>query len=314
MKRTVTFTKRLGLLPATAAVWGFAVADAEKPSLPKSYDNDILFPHNEIIHDLGTRYLQFPSTDHPVRLYLIDTGISHQPEWFSRNPKLTFESSYPAGNPTATLHGTRMLDIIAGPESGAVSGTPIQLVSMNVYLSDSASTTSGLVADAIFEAIDRQEANQGPPAVICLASGSHPDESSAILESAIDQAVENGITVIVSAGNSGRDASHFIPSRFGIKDGVVCVGAYRSDFQPLPMSNFGPAVDTVAPGESVRTLALPDPSPGLHRGMTGTSPAAALATAAAIYQLSKNPLLTPAEVENIMDPDGCPDGVKATPP
>jgi hypothetical protein len=262
-------------------------------------ENDIISPNGVISPEPGTRYMVFPPSPNTVRLYLIDTGISHQTEWFSRKRNLKFEEGYYPISSTSTLHGTRMLDIIAGPESGALSGTPLHVVSMNVYGSDHGSTTSGLLADAIFEAIDREQDAIDPqiPALICMASGSVDQASSAILENAIDQAVAAGIPVIVSAGNGGAEAAKFVPSGYGVKDGVICVGAYGKDLHPLAMSNWGAAVDLQAPGEGVRTLSLPQPSPGLHHGMTGTSPAAALATAAALHRLSMNPELSPAQLE-----------------
>ena len=81
---------------------------------------------------------------------------------------------------------------------------------------------------------------------------------------------------------------------------MICVGAYGKNLQSLPMSNTGPAVDLVAPGEGVKTLVLPLPVAGGCQGMTGTSPATAIATAAAIYQLSKNPGLSPAGLEKAL--------------
>ena len=242
--------------------------------------------------------MAFPPGKQAVRLYLIDSGISHKSTWFARNPNLAFEPSYNPVESTSSLHGTRMLDIIAGPESGAAAGTPVRVVSMNIYATDQLPTTSGLMADAVFEAIDReQDAADAIPAVICLASGSPAGSSSSILETAIQQAVDAGIPVIVSAGNSGDDASKFIPSGYGTKDGVICVGAHTKNLQPLPMSNWGAPVDLKAPGEAVRTLSLPLPVAGLYQGMTGTSPAAALTTAAAIHRLSLNPNLSPAQLE-----------------
>jgi hypothetical protein len=292
-----------GLLIFSAFFLGFSELGRCEPSIPKETDNDILTLNSDTISDAGTRYMVFPPTTHPVRLYLIDTGIAHQTEWFSRNPKLKFGPSYaPLPASTATLHGTRMLDIIAGPESGAVAGTPIEVISMNIYAADGLSTTVGAVADAVFEAVDleSQTGNPAIPAVICLASGSPVLETSAILERAIDSAVEAGIPVLVSAGNSGQNAASFIPSKYGSKEGVICVGAYGKSLQPLAMSNVGPAVDLLAPGESVKTLALPLPGRGGFQGVTGTSPATAIATAAAIYHLSKNPQLSPAELEEVL--------------
>ena len=81
---------------------------------------------------------------------------------------------------------------------------------------------------------------------------------------------------------------------------MICVGASDANNQHLPSTNFGPAVDLYAPGKDVRTLALPNPVSGSHDLMNGTSPATALATAAAIIELSKNPGLSPAQVETAL--------------
>lgn len=290
------FTPGFLILSALSlAVTGIAGADID---IQESHNRDILTPNGLITSEPGTRYMVFPPTQNPVRLYLIDTGVSHKSTWFGRNRNLVFEPDYAPLVSTSSLHGTRMLDIIAGPDSGAAAGTPVRVVSMNVYASDQLSTTSGQIADAVFEAVDREsDAADAIPAVICLASGSLTGSSSSILENAIHQAVEAGIPVIVSAGNASDDASKYIPSAYGITDGVIGVGAYAANLQPLPMSNWGPAVDLKSPGEAVRTLSLPQPAPGLCQAMTGTSPATALATAAAIYRLSLNPALSPAELE-----------------
>lgn len=246
----------------------------------------------------------YPETSNPVRLYLIDTALAHTATWFTQNPKLTVEhseviqgSSHPPA-PGDADHGTQMLSLIAGPETGAALGTPIRLVHFNIYPQGrTAGTTSGRVIDAVAEAIAYHDAHPGLPGVICLASGSLSGAESAGLHAVIEEAIEAGITVVVSAGNEGDDALDYIPSAYGIQPGIICVGASDADNQHLPSSNSGPAVDLYAPGHNVRTLALPQPQSGSYGSMTGTSPAAALVTAAAIIELSQNPALTPAEVE-----------------
>jgi hypothetical protein len=249
----------------------------------------------------------YPETTNPVRLYLIDTGVAHTGTWFAANSNLTVEHVElirSHGDPmvsNAVEHGTRMLSLIAGPETGAAIGTPIQLVSFNVYPNgEGTPTTSGRMEDAIFEAIDYQAAHPGIPGVICLASGSMGPASSGLFEEVVEQAVAAGITVIVSAGNEGANASNYVPSAYGTRPGVICVGASDANNQHLPSTNFGPAVDLYAPGVNVRTLALPSPQPGVYQAMNGSSPATALTTAAAIIELSKNPALTPAKVEQAL--------------
>lgn len=256
--------------------------------------------------DMASQSFVYPETSNPVRLFLIDSGVAHTATWFSQNSNLVVEHTEMIGNPApsvplAVSHGTRMLSLIAGPETGAALGSPIQLVSFNVYPGgEGTSTTSGRIADAVLEAKTFQAAHPGVPAVICLASGSSLGATSSILAEAVADAVEAGITVIVSAGNEGANASSYIPSAYGTQAGVICVGASGENNQHLSSTNFGPAVDLYAPGQNVRTLALPDPQSGSYYLMNGTSPATALATAAAIIQLSKNPGLKPAEVETAL--------------
>ncbi len=257
--------------------------------------------------DMASQSFVYPETTNPVRLFLIDTGVAHLApgSWFAQNPNLKLEhselisASGDPGTSTAVAHGTRMLSLIAGPETGAALGTPIRLVSFNVYpgAEGSATSSSGRVIDAIKEAIDYQAADPGIPAVICLASGSSLGASSAQLQVAVTNAVAAGITVIVSAGNESANASNYIPSAYGTQAGVICVGASGVNNEHWSGSNSGPAVDLYAPGQDVRTLALPTPQAGSYQLMTGTSPATALATAAAIIELSKNPGRTPAQVE-----------------
>ncbi len=262
--------------------------------------------------DMASESFVYPETTNPVRLFLIDTGVAHlgPGSWFAQNSNLKlehFELISAFGDPatsTAVAHGTRMLSLIAGPETGAALGTPIRLVSFNVYpgAEGSATSSSGRVIDAIKEAIDYQAADPGIPAVICLASGSSLGASNAYLHQAVTKAVAAGITVIVSAGNESANASNYIPSAYGTQAGVICVGASGVNNEHWSESEFvgsnsGPAVDLYAPGEEVRTLALPTPQSGSYQLMTGTSPATALATAAAIIELSKNPGRTPAQVE-----------------
>lgn len=258
--------------------------------------------------DMASQSFVYPETSNPVRLFLIDTGVAHTGTgtWFSQNSNLQVEHTETIGTPspsapTAVEHGSRMLSLIAGPETGAALGTPVQLVNFNVYPGgEGSTTTSGRVADAILEAVAYQSAHPGVPAVICLASGSSLGATSSLLADAVGKAVAARITVIVSAGNEGANASGYIPSAYGTQAGVICVGASGVNNQHLSSTNFGPAVDLYAPGQNVRTLALPNPQAGSYYLMNGTSPATALATAAAIIELSKNPGLSPTQVETAL--------------
>lgn len=251
----------------------------------------------------------YPETTTRVRLYLIDTALKYTSGWFDKNPKLSFKGTTRTySKPTASksfIHGTRMLGVIAGPETGAALGTPIDVVNYDVYPGvEPTNTTAGQICSAINKAyMHYLTTSPRIPSVICIAAGSTDPEQDYIMEDNINTAVQEGITVVVSAGNQGADASAYIPAAYGRQAGVICVGASDKNNQRLAMSNYGTAVDLYAPGQDVRTLRYSSPKSGYYDLMNGTSPAAALTTAAALIKLSQNPTLTPAQVEQALVAD-----------
>ncbi|MEM1085402.1 MAG: S8 family serine peptidase [Verrucomicrobiota bacterium] len=257
--------------------------------------------------DLAATSYVFPETATPVRLYLIDTAVSNPSSWFDANANLsiaelnTIRSAGDTPGSTYFEHGTKMLSIIAGPESGGALGTPIELINYDIYPPNlGGQTTTGRLAAAVNEAWVHHALNPGPPGVICIPAGSTTAGVDPILEAAILDAVDEGLTVIVSAGNSDDVAADYIPSAYGSNDGVICVGATDTSNDKLDVSNFGSAVDFYSPGENVRTMDFATPAPGNYDDSYGTSPATALATAAALANLSLNPDFTPAELETAL--------------
>jgi hypothetical protein len=253
----------------------------------------------------------YPETTTPVRLYLIDTGVAHTTTWFAQNTNLkSFESKLirATGDPTTstvTAHGTQMLSLIAGPETGAAVGTPIHVVNYNIYPGTTPATTLGRLQEALFQVLEDHEAYPDMPSVLCIANSSTYQASSPLLESLIDDAVEAGITVVVSAGNQKSDASNYIPSSYGTKAGVICVGATGTDNNPWvgdssTGTNTGAPVDLYAPGQNVWTVNPVNPQPGNYGLANGTSPASALTAAAALIQLSLHPDYSPADVESAL--------------
>lgn len=251
----------------------------------------------------------YPETSQPVRLYLIDTAVAHTGTWFAANPNFkSFSSTLirGAGDPSSSSafsHGTKLLSLIAGPETGAALGTPIHVVNYDIYPNgEGSSSSSALLADALNRARLHHVSAQGTahqmPGVVCIASGSVSQADSTTLQNRINAAVAAGLTVIVSAGNLGVDVASYLPAAYGIADnGIVCVGASSAANGIWQSSNLGAAVDLYAPGDQVRVLNFANPAPGSYGTMSGTSPAAALAAAAALIELSKNPKLTPTQVE-----------------
>jgi hypothetical protein len=258
----------------------------------------------------------YPDTTVPVRLYLIDTAVANPASFVAANPKLTFEGPILVrGNNDPAVsrpreHGTQLLSLIAGIQTGIAPGTPIHVINYDIY--PNATTTVSLLVDAITRATDHHTNPNTPKmrSVICIATSSSDLAGSESVDDAINVALEEGIPVVLSAGNIGQDAANILPSSNGTKDGVICVGSSDASDVILSNSNHGAPVDILAPGDGVRTRSVSAISP--FELMTGTSASAALVAGSVLAELSINGSLTPAQVESVLIPASRPALLRTT--
>lgn len=315
----------LALLVCVQAAFVFPASAGENILRPDGVNPDAGWALNRVgeMFSPGGTYC-YPDTTVPVRLYLIDTGVANPASFVAANPKLTFEGPIPVNGAVSVprAHGTQMLSLIAGKDTGVASGTPIHVVNYDIYTSEDAvtSTTITNLATAISKAVRHYRQNTPKiPAAICIATSSQVITNNYVVEDLINQALAAGIPVIVSAGNLGQEVpvlnytatnpstnSSYLPSAYGTKDGVICVGSsddndvLLSTPKSLPgyHSNFGAPVDILAPGLNVRTRS--ESATSAFVPMTGTSPAAALVTGAVLAKLSASPTHTPAGIESAL--------------
>lgn len=174
------------------------------------------------------------------------------------------------------------------------------------------------IADAIVWAsggeIDGVPANENPAEVINLSlGGSGACAAGSEYQLAIDQAIANGTTVVVAAGNSNVNMSNFSPASCS---GVIAVGATRITGGKANYSNFGSGIDLSAPGGGGAVDGNPNgyvwqnindsetaPEEGgeNYGGMSGTSMAAPhVAGVAALVQSVATTPLTPAAIETLL--------------
>jgi serine protease AprX len=269
-----------------------------------------------------------------VDIALIDSGVVPVNGLTARGkvfngPDLSFESQYDSLRYLDTFgHGTHMAGIMAGRDDAATNTLSTDARRSFVGIAPDARVVSIKVADAqgvtdvsqVIAAIDWvvQHRRDGDLdiRVLNLSFGTNSTQSYVLdpLSYAVERAWNEGIVVVVAAGNDGNAQPLRNPA---IDPFVIAVGAVDpvktknpSDDVVTSFSNCGTAarsVDVVAHGRSITSLR----APGSHADLenpgsvvadrlfvgSGTSQAAAVVSGAVALLLDENPDLSPDQVK-----------------
>lgn len=109
----------------------------------------------------------------------------------------------------------------------------------------------------------------------------------------VKMAVQNGITVVVAAGNEKQDTCYVSPAH---NSECIVVSSINSSMTRADSSNFGQSVDVCAPGVNIKSSV---PGGGFDY-MSGTSMATPHISAAAAMIKCLDPAASPAQVESTL--------------
>ncbi len=156
-------------------------------------------------------------------------------------------------------------------------------------------------------------ANPTPAKVINMSlGGGAPCSASPATQSAINDALAKGVTVVVAAGNESADASGFIPASC---NGVITVAASdRRGVLATRYSNFGARIDIMAPGGDTRQDSDNDGNPdgvlsmvdGGYAYYNGTSMAAPHTAGVVALLLAQDGTRTPAQILGLLKANALP--------
>lgn len=135
----------------------------------------------------------------------------------------------------------------------------------------------GISLESLFSSGDSK-----PPAVINMSLGGN--NRSSALDSAIASVVEQGIPVVVAAGNEDEDACSKSPAG---NPYVLTVGASDLDDYRSSYSNYGKCINLFAPGD--RILAASNTGPTEYSTPSGTSLSSPFVTGIVAQILEQNP-------------------------
>jgi len=232
-----------------------------------------------------------------VTIYVQDTGVrvTHQ-EFGNRASSALDVTSGDAVECNGDLncaadrqgHGTHCAGTAGGRTYGVAAAASVRAVKT---LSDQGSGARSWQ----YTAIDWVTVSGARPAVISMSlggSGADPGYTTVI-----DAAVENGVTVVVAAGNSNSDACNFSPA---FAANAITVGSTTSTDSRSSFSNYGTCVQIWAPGSSV--VSASSSSDTGTRSLSGTSMACPHVSGAAALILGVDPSKNSAKVlQEMMD-------------
>jgi subtilisin family serine protease len=174
-----------------------------------------------------------------VRAYVIDTGIRTTHTQFGGRAAVSADFVGDGRNgQDCNGHGTHVAGTIGGSTYGVAKSVSLRAV--RVLNCQGSGTTSGVISGVNWVA-----SNRVLPAVANMSLGGG---ASSALDTAVNNAINAGVTFAVAAGNENQNACNVSPARTAA---AITVGATTSSDARASYSNFGTCVDLFAPGSSI---------------------------------------------------------------
>lgn len=188
---------------------------------------------------------------------LIDSGISKDQEKLVLN-NINLVNDY---NYDENGHGTILLSLLKGNEANSINAIAedVKVISIKI-MDEEGKSDKGLLLKAIKWAIEQKAT------VINISMGSYLEDHN--IQMAIQEAINNGITVIASSGDYETEDMLF-PAKM---EDVISVGALDMNFKVWDGTNASDKCDILAPGVEIKSVSLD----GKLIYTTGTSQATAI--------------------------------------
>lgn len=217
-----------------------------------------------------------------VNAYILDTGINTSHNDFGGRAVAAFDAFNDGQNgQDCNGHGTHVAGTVGGSTYGVAKASTLYAV--RVLDCSGGGTMSGVV-----DGVDWVAANHQPPAVANMSLGGG---ASSALDTAVENAINDGILVVAAAGNDNTDACTASPARVG---NALTVGSTTSSDQRSSFSNYGSCVDIWAPGSDIASAWYT--SDTAVNTISGTSMASPHAAGVAALYLESNPSASPSAV------------------
>jgi subtilisin family serine protease len=219
-----------------------------------------------------------------VTAYILDTGIRLNHRNFQGRATAGFDA-FGGNGGDQNGHGTHVAGTVGSQRWGVAKN--VDLVSVKVCDANGRCPTSDMIAGVNYVA-----RNARGPSVANMSISGGPSRA---LDNAIRNAISEGVTFAVAAGNETDDACRHSPARL---DGALTVGATNRQDGRASFSNYGSCVDLFAPG--VRIKSTWPSSRTATAILSGTSMASPHVAGVAALYLQKNRGAAPAKVFRVV--------------
>ncbi len=220
-----------------------------------------------------------------VTAYIIDTGIRPDHEEFVGRVNAGYPGLIAGDTNDCNGHGTHVAGTVGGTTYGVAKR--VTLIPVRVLNCAGSGTLSGVIAGINWVIGNHAD---GAPAVANMSLGGG---ASTALDTAVANAFNDGVTVVVAAGNSNADACRYSPARAPT---AITVGATTSTDARASYSNYGSCLDIFAPGTAITSAWYTTTT--LTNTISGTSMAAphVAGVAALLLQTTTTLAWTPARI------------------
>lgn len=242
---------------------------------------------------LSTVY-NYSKTGNGVNVYIIDTGIRATHVEFGGRATLDYDAVGDGQNGNdCNGHGTHVAGIVGSATYGVAKN--VQLHAVRIF-----GCTGGASFSQVISGVDWVTTNHVSPAVANMSLGGSSYDP---LDAAVNNMIDSGVVLTVSAGNSNSDACAYSPARV---PNAITVGAtniddsrgaiINTDGSRTYYSNWGPCLDVFAPGTDITSLW--DNSDVDTATISGTSMASPHVAGVAALYMEDHPNATALEVRD----------------
>lgn len=224
-----------------------------------------------------------------VDAYIIDTGIRYSHTEFCGRvePGMSFVGTSTANDDQG--HGTHVAGTVGGKSVGVAQD--VTLIPVKVLSSSGSGTLSGVIEGIQWAVNNMKSRNRKSVGNMSLGGG-----SSSSLNDAADAAVDEGMVMVVSAGNSNSDACSASPAG---APKCLTVGSTTSSDSKSSFSSWGTCVDVFAPGSSIYSSTYNgDSSYGFKSGTSMSAPHVAGVVAAYLSSLPETGIINAFQVND----------------